>query len=299
MVSFLLIISLSIYFSIKKDRKYIIFLIVLIIIIVISFLVLIDDINKNPFSRNINKILTGNIKENLNYTPINLGILFIMINILSFPFFIYGIKNLHELLLYIPLSLTLVGSFTWLVLPYSSILLPDRWIITSGIFISIFSSYGLVKLFSSRYEDKPNYKILLPILSLYIFIGLFYMILPNDYAFPIYGIFSYYTHNFIPTTMQFNSIDIIDNRDLPIAIDWLNNNTNSKSIIYGDPHLRGWMKTLLKDQRTFQYNYTKFSKNGIYIILADNSDLVNHPVKLLFSQGDFMIIEKSTYHINK
>jgi hypothetical protein len=290
MTSILLIISLSIYFSIKKDRKYIIFL--TIIIMTISFLVLFDDINKNPFSRNINKIFTENIRANLNYTPLNLGILFIMINILLFPFFIYGIKSLHELLLYIPLSLTLVGSFTWLVLPYSSILLPDRWIITSGIFISIFSSYGLVKLFSYKSENKPNYKILLPLLSLYIFIGLFYMTLPNDSAFPLYGIFSYYTQKFVPTTMQFNSIDIEDNRDLSIAIDWLNNNTNSKSIIYGDPHLRGWMKILLKDQRTFKYNDTNFSKNGIYIILADNINLVNHPVKLLFSQGAFKIIEK-------
>jgi hypothetical protein len=290
MTSILLIISLSIYFSIKKDRKYIIFL--TIIIMTISFLVLFDDINKNPFSRNINKIFTENIRANLNYTPLNLGILFIMINILLFPFFIYGIKSLHELLLYIPLSLTLVGSFTWLVLPYSSILLPDRWIITSGIFISIFSSYGLVKLFSYKSENKPNYKILLPLLSLYIFIGLFYMTLPNDSAFPLYGIFSYYTQKFVPTTMQFNSIDIEDNRDLSIAIDWLNNNTNSKSIIYGDPHLRGWMKILLKDQRTFKYNDTSFSKTGIYIILADNINLVNHPVKLLFSQGAFKIIEK-------
>ncbi len=290
MISFLLIISLSIYFSIKKDRKYIILL--TIIITIVSIFVLIDNINNNSFSRNINKILNGNIKENLNYTPLNLVILFIMINILLFPFFIYGIKYLHELLLYIPLSLALVGSFTWSVLPYSSILLPDRWIIISGIFISIFSSYGLIRLFSSKSKNKPNYKILLPILSLYICIGLFYMILPNDYAFPVYGIFSKYTQKFVPTTMQFNSIDIADNRDLLITIDWLNNNTNSKSIIYGESHLRGWMKTLLKDQRTFKYNYTNFSKNGIYIILADHINSINHPVKLLFSQGTFKIIEK-------
>jgi len=290
MISFLLIIALSIYFIIKNELKYIIFFTIMIIII--SFLLLIDDINKNPFSSNINKIFTGNIKENLNYTPMNLGILFIMMNILVFPFFIYGLKKLHELLLYIPLSLASIGSFTWLVIPYSSILLPDRWIIISGIFISIFSSYGLVKLFSFKLENKPPYKILVPLLSLYICIGLFYMILPNDSAFPVYGIFSYYTQKFVPTTMQFNSIDIVDNRDLLTAIDWLNNNTDSKSIIYGDPHLRGWMKTLLKDQRTFKYNYTNFSKNGIYIIFSDNINLVSHPLKLLFSQGAFKIIEK-------
>lgn len=290
MIGFLLIISLSIYFAIKKDIKYIISL-TIIIISVISFLVVVDNTKNDSLINSINHILTGNIKENENYTPLNLGILFIMMNILSLPLFIYGLKYLHELLLYIPLSMGLLGSFTWIVLPYSAILLPDRWIIISGIFMSIFSSYGLIRLFSN-YKDKPNYKILLPIMSFYIIIGLFYMILPYDYAFPIYGIFAEYTHFFVPSTMQFNSIDIVDNKDLSIAIDWLNNHTKPKSIIYGDSYLSGWMKMLLKDKRIFQYNYTKSTGNGIHITLANKIDSINEPIKLLFSQGNFRIIEK-------
>lgn len=290
MIAFLLIISLLIYFAIKKDIKYIISL-TIIIISIISFLVVVDNTKNDSLINSINHILTGNIKANENYTPLNLGILFIMMNILSLPLFIYGLKYLHELLLYIPLSMALLGSFTWIVLPYSAILLPDRWIIISGIFMSIFSSYGLIRLFSN-YKDKPNYKILLPIMSFYIIIGLFYMILPYDYAFPIYGIFAEYTHFFVPSTMQFNSIDIVDNKDLSIAIDWLNNHTNPKSIIYGDSYLSGWMKMLLKDKRIFQYNYTKSTGNGIHITLANKIDLINEPIKLLFSQGNFRIIEK-------
>jgi len=290
MIAFLLIISLLIYFAIKQDIKYIISL-TIIIISIISFLVVVDNTKNDSLINSINHILTGNIKANENYTPLNLGILFIMMNILSLPLFIYGLKYLHELLLYIPLSMALLGSFTWIVLPYSAILLPDRWIIISGIFMSIFSSYGLIRLFSN-YKDKPNYKILLPIMSFYIIIGLFYMILPYEYAFPIYGIFTEYTHFFVPSTMQFNSIDIVDNRDLSIAIDWLNNHTNPKSIIYGDSYLSGWMKMLLKDKRIFQYNYTKSTGNGIHITLANKIDSINEPIKLLFSQGNFRIIEK-------
>ena len=304
MISFLLIISLSIYFIIKNDKKYIISL-VMIIIIATSFLVLIADINNNQASSNINTILNGTIKEDVHYSPLNLTILFIMMNGLLLPFLIYGIKHLRELLLYIPLCLALFGSFTWLVLPYSSILLPDRWITISGIFISIFSSYGLVKLSSSssfsNYENKPNYKILLPVISFYIVMGLFYMVLPTSHAFPIYGIFSGFTQQFVPTTMQFNSIDIVDNEDLIMAIDWLNNNTDSNSIIYGGTYFKGWMNTLLKDQRIFEYHNMDFSDNGIYIILeaaevaeelTDEFDSINSPVKLLFSQGGFKIIEK-------
>ena len=290
MIAFLLIISLLIYFAIKKDIKYIISL-TIIIISIISFLVVVDNTKNDLLINSINHILTGNIKANENYTPLNLGILFIMMNILTLPLFIYGLKYLHELLLYIPLSMALLGSFTWIVLPYSAILLPDRWIIISGIFMSIFSSYGLIRLFSN-YKDKPNYKILLPIMSFYIIIGLFYMILPYDYAFPIYGIFAEYTHFFVHSTMQFNSINIVDNKDLSIAIDWLNNHTNPKSIIYGDSYLSGWMKMLLKDKRIFQYNYTKSTGNGIHITLANKIDLINEPIKLLFSQGNFRIIEK-------
>ena len=290
MIAFLLIISLLIYFAIKKDIKYIISL-TIIIISIISFLVVVDNTKNDSLINSINHILTGNIKANENYTPLNLGILFIMMNILSLPLFIYGLKYLHELLLYIPLSMALLGSFTWIVLPYSAILLPDRWIIISGIFMSIFSSYGLIRLFSN-YKDKPNYKILLPIMSFYIIIGLFYMILPYEYAFPIYGIFTEYTHFFVPSTMQFNSIDIVDNRDLSIAIDWLNNHTNPKSIIYGDSYLSGWMKMLLKDKRIFQYNYTKSTGKGIHITLANKIDSINEPIKFLFSQGNFRIIEK-------
>ncbi|HEX7142776.1 MAG TPA: hypothetical protein VF222_09905 [Nitrososphaeraceae archaeon] len=290
MISFLLITSLSIYFLIKKDLKYIISLPIIIISIII-FLVLVDNTKNDALINNINNVLTVNIKENVNYSPLNLGILFIMMNILTFPLFIYGLKNLRQLLLCIPLGIALFGSFTWLVLPHSAILLPDRWIIISGIFMSFFSSYGLIKLFSN-YEDKPNYKILLPILSFYIIIGLFYMILPYDYSFPIYWIFAEYTHRFVPSTMQFNSIDIVDNRDLSIVIDWLNNYTTPKSIIHGDPYLRGWMKTSLKDHRIFQYNHNTSSSNGIHIILADKIDSIKDPIKLLYSQGVFRIIEK-------
>ncbi|HET7643666.1 MAG TPA: hypothetical protein VFK40_09170 [Nitrososphaeraceae archaeon] len=290
MISFLLIISLLIYFLINKERKYIIFLTILITLI-ISFMILNNNINSNPIIKNMNKLFYNDIKKNLTYNPINLGILFIVINYFSLPFFIYALKYLKHLLLSIQIGITLIGSFTWLILPYSSILLPDRWIILSGIFMSIFSSYGLVR-FSQKFDNKQRNRILLPFTSLIIFIGLLYIIIPIDNAFSVYSIFSNYIHTFVPITMQFNSIDIADNRDLLHTLDWLNNNTSANSIIYGDPHLRGWMKTLLKDNRIYKYNDLNFSKNGIHVIMADNINLTNHNVKLIFSQGPFQILKK-------
>jgi len=297
MISFLLIISLLVYFLIKKERNFTIFLTILITLI-ISFMVLNGNINSNPIIKNMNKLFNDDIKENLTYAPINLGILFIMLNFSTLPFFIYALKYPKDLLLSIQLGITMIGSFTWVILPYSSILLPDRWIILSGIFMSIFSSYGLVK-FSQIFNSKRRYIILLSITFLFIFIGLFYIIMPNDYAYPVYSIFSYYIHSFVPITMQFNSIDIADNKDLLHTLDWLNNNTSSNSIIYGDPHLRGWMKTLLKDNRIFKFNDLNFSKNGIYVIITDNINLTSHNVKLIFSQGPFKILKKSNLSLEK
>ncbi|HJT84715.1 MAG TPA: hypothetical protein VJ697_09545 [Nitrososphaeraceae archaeon] len=290
MISFLLIISLLIYFLINKERKYIIFLTILITLI-ISFMVLNGNINGNPIIKNMNKLFDDDIKKNLTYSPINLGILFIVINYSSLPFFIYVLKYLKDLLLSIQLGITLIGSFTWLILPYSSILLPDRWIILSGIFMSIFSSYGLVR-FSQKFDNKQRNRILLSFTSLFIFIGLLYITIPIDSAFSVYNIFSNYIYTFVPITMQFNSIDIADNRDLLQALDWLNNNTSANSIIYGDLHLRGWMETLLKDNRIFKFNDLNFSKNGFHVIMANNINLTNYNVKLIFSQGPFKILKK-------
>ena len=118
------------------------------------------------------------------------------------------------------------------------------------------------------------------------------MVLPYGNAFSMYGIFAQYTHFFVPSTMQFNSVDIVDNRDLSIVIDWLNKHTNSTSIIYGDPYLRGWMKMLLKDERVFKYNSISSSSNGIHITLANKIDSIQEPKKLLFSHGNFRVIEK-------
>jgi hypothetical protein len=51
------------------------------------------------------------------------------------------------------------------------------------------------------------------------------------------------------------------------------------------------MKILLKDKRIFQYNDAKSASNGIHITLANKIDSINEPKKLLFSQGNFRIIE--------
>ena len=47
-------------------------------------------------------------------------------------------------LLKIPLILSLIGSFSWLLFPDNNLLVADRWIVLSGILLSFFAGYGII-----------------------------------------------------------------------------------------------------------------------------------------------------------
>jgi hypothetical protein len=51
--------------------------------------------------------------------------------------------------------------------------------------------------------------------------------------------------------MQFNSLDIEDNKNLLSAIVWLNKNTERDAIIVGEKHWRGFMELDLADGRIY------------------------------------------------
>ena len=90
--------------------------------------------------------------------------------------------------------------------------------------------------------------------------------------------------------MQFNSIDIKDNPDLLITSEWINKNTHPDTKIYGNVYLKGWMKILLKDNRTFDFKNHMWMKKGIYI--GNHNDImnINQSFTILFSKGNFDII---------
>ena len=78
------------------------------------------------------------------YNPTNLMVLFVVVDgLLLFPAVI-GFLHMKNNLLKIPLVLSLIGSFSWLLFPSNNLLVADRWIILSGIFLSIFAGYGII-----------------------------------------------------------------------------------------------------------------------------------------------------------
>jgi hypothetical protein len=184
------------------------------------------------------------------YTPTNLFILLAVVNGLIAAPAAIGFFIMKNSLLKIPLLVCIVGSFSWLAFPENSLLVPDRWIVLTGIFLSVFAGYGILHLVKNL-KPKLSSVVAGSILAAFAIIGLAYSVMPHDSPFILYGAARPHIQNFGPVTMQFNSLDIDDNNNLLSAIVWLNENTEHGAIIVGEKHWRGFMELYLEDGRTY------------------------------------------------
>jgi hypothetical protein len=187
------------------------------------------------------------------YSQEKLLVFFLVVNCLVAAPATIGLLRIQNSLLKIPLLVTLVGSFSWVIFPENTLLVADRWIVLSGIFLSIFAGYGILHLVDKL---KPNLSAIAAclILSGFAVIGLSYALMPYDSPFILYGIVQNYIRYFAPATMQFNSVDIQDNDNLLSAISYININTERNAFIVGEPHWRGFMELYLKDDRTYHFS---------------------------------------------
>lgn len=296
MISFLTFVTLIIYCTIHKKWIYL-SSIIAITSITLTIILISNPHNTNPIISNINKLINENFTIDIRYSQINMVLLFIKINLLNLPTFIIGLRYLKSSIFYISTIIVLMGSMSWIILPNTNLLLPDRWIILSGLFLSIFSFFGLISLIYKS-QKLRNHIMFSVILSFLIIIGLAYMVMPNNQPFPIYAVFRENTDFFIPASMQTNVVDIDHNQDLLTAIEWINKNTQSNATIYGENHLKGWMKVTLKGNRTFDtYNNNMVNKEAIYLMDHKIKNQINQDVDILFTKGNFNII-KNLYSMN-
>ncbi|HYY86842.1 MAG TPA: hypothetical protein VE594_07040, partial [Nitrososphaeraceae archaeon] len=234
------------------------------------------------------------------YSPVNLIVLFLVMNAILLPFGSIGIIKSKLAIFKIPLFISLVGSFTWIIFPNTSAFLPDRWIVIFSIFLSLFSGYGFIILIENRRiaiskKKLANYLI---VIIPFIFLGSAFAASPNGSYFNIYGAFHQFIGPYGPLTMQYNSISLTESRSLLSTINWINNDTNTPigSEIMGSKHLRGWMELALKE-RTFLFadNNTKLlesSQHGELYLLELNSRQAtavppNYLSELTYSNTDF------------
>jgi hypothetical protein len=170
--------------------------------------------------------------------PQNLLVFFIVVNgLLAVPAAI-GFLHMKGGLLKIPLLASLAGSLSWLAFSDIGLLVADRWIMLSGVFLSIFAGYGILWVVRNL---RPRLSVATagPVLTAFAAIGLAYATTPYDNPFILYAAARDEIEEFAPVTMQFNSIDIQDNEKMMSTIAWINQNTKRDTVVLGEKHWRG------------------------------------------------------------
>jgi hypothetical protein len=254
MIGVLLCVSLAAYLIISRRRD--VALSVILATGLFSALMVASYQNNNA---NTTAVETSGGSSTPNfYSQGNLFVFFLVVNCLVAAPATIGFLRIQNSLLKIPLLVTLAGSFSWLIFPENNSLVADRWIVLSGIFLSIFAGFGILHLVN-KLKSNLSTIAACSILAVFAVIGLSYALMPYDSPFILYGIVQNYIRYFAPATMQFNSVDIRDNDNLLSAISYINNNTERNAIIVGEPHWRGFMELYLKDNRVYHFSNDPFA----------------------------------------
>jgi hypothetical protein len=267
MIGALLCVSLAAYLIITRRKD--VALTAILAVSLFSILIVASYSNTNTIASGTSAINTSNF-----YSQGNLLIYFLVVNCLVAAPATIGFLHMQNSLLKIPLLISLAGSFSWLVFPENNLLAADRWIILTGIFLSVFAGYGILHLVN-KLKSNLSAIVACSILAAYAVIGLAYALMPYDSPFMLYGALQNYITNFAPVTMQFNSLDIQDNDNLLLTIAKINQNTEHNAIIVGEPHWRGFMELYLKDDRIYHYSNdplalaTTLEQQGHHVYLVE------------------------------
>jgi hypothetical protein len=257
----ILLISVSLIHSVLYRQKYIF---ILNLFFVFSFLYYFLTFDRTTFvSSNLNvmNILLNPLHGKNTFSQFDVSILFLALYGVLLPFFIRGFIFTKFkgglLLIKLPLMISLSFSFSWLVIPNYAFLVPERWLLISGIYISLISIYGFCLLVDSfiKHHEKLRKGIVILFLSIFVIYGFMFVIMPSGIVFSLPSFFQQNIGFIFPYSMNFNSIKITDSADLLKSIDWLNTSTQNNSIIIGSKHWRGWFYLFL--QPSHQYYFTE------------------------------------------
>jgi len=301
MIGFLLTLVYILYSLAKRERMIAILATVTTFFFAVGLFNSIDTLTNNIMFGSASNTSKDALQQ--SYNSLNLGVLFLVMCGILLPTGVIGFMKSKITILKIPLIITLVGSFTWILYPGTSALLPDRWIIIFSIFLSIFSGYGFITLIESKriaisHKKLVNY---LVILIPFLFLGSVFATSPNGSYLNLYGLFHEYIHYYDPMTMQYNSISIPESKSLVSLIDWFNHNTPSESLLVGSKHLRGWMELELKNRSfLFSDNITNILHSNKYaeFYLLDSS-LVTHELQNYSSTLSYNNTNYSLYHLKR
>jgi hypothetical protein len=262
---------------------------------------------------------------------IDLVVLFITLNGILLPFFVIGfIKQVKRLTyLIIPLLISISFSFIWLIIPNYEYLVPERWIVVSSLFISVYAAYG-VYLLSGYLKSNQNKQLLYyGCMIAFILYGFCFLVAPYGIVTSLPSYFNKYTGFVFPISMSMNSMEINQNRDMVNIIEWINEQTSDDSFVIATIHWRGWFQLFLnpshkylyseavlehigaksfnlaKPQNTTRYlentqnlicvrdTQSKILKHPIYLIDVDSQAIGKNPKIMLYSSGKLNIYNMS------
>lgn len=274
------------------------------IILFVFYVISIDDVTFLSMRSDFIQTLFNPDYDKNTITEINLVILFVTLNVALLPFFVIGfVKQVKRMTyLMVPLLISISFSFIWLIVPNYEYLVPERWIVVSSLFISVFAAYGLY-LLSGCLKSNQNKRLLYyGCMIAFILYGFSFLVAPYGVITSLPSYFNNYTGFVFPLSMSMNSMEIDQNRDVVNVIKWINEQTPRDSLVIGTIHWRGWFQLFLNPTHKYLYseaiikqvgdksfdpikthNTTRYLENAQnFICVRDTqSQLLKHPVYLI------------------
>jgi hypothetical protein len=207
----------------------------------------------------LNKLLNPLYDKNA-FSKLDMSILFLSLYGILIPLFIPGFLtnkfNGNTLIIKIPLMVTAFFSFTWLFVPNYGYIVPERWMLVFGIYMSLIAVSGFFLIMEKHVVLRKRgirKEIIFIFLFAFIVYGFLFAVMPYNTTYSLPSFFKENTRFIIPFSMVFNTLDVDDNHDLIKAIDWANSNTTNDSTIIGTKHSRGWFALFLKPTTHYLY----------------------------------------------
>lgn len=256
----MLLISVSFVFSVIYKQKY---LFIVNAFFAISFLLYFLTFDRITFvSANVNLIdmLINPLYDRNAFSKFDISILFLSLYGALIPFFVYGfIKTKLKdsfLIIKIPLLISLLLSFTWILIPNYGYLVPERWLLILGIYMSLIAAYGFLLFVNSSLglKSKSTRKgVIFLFLLVFVVYGSLFTVMPYGVTYSLPSFFHQNTGFVFPLSMLSNTLDVKDNPEMIRLIDWVNSNTVTDSTVIGTKHWRGWFSLFLDPPRKYLY----------------------------------------------
>lgn len=188
----------------------------------------------------------------------NVFSLFLLLYLVTLPLVLIGF--FRNSLLDSWAILFLVGGFGCLILPWLALDLWSRWMMLLVFPFAFYATNGVAKVLSSANSQpvSPNFRSLNLIkVSKNAVKGIVVTSLAMSMTFascPLFlgrsGAFGLPTTvRYVPSTMQCNSLPLVDVDDTIKAMEWLNSNMNSSSALLGQDAFFWWARLYLSDNR--------------------------------------------------